>query len=67
VEIDAALVPARVLCERLLARGVLTKDTHDTVIRFTPPLVITRELLEEAVGVIRAVFAEAGAGLPGPS
>ena len=32
---------ARVLCERLLQRGILSKDTHDTVLRFAPPLIIT--------------------------
>jgi ornithine--oxo-acid transaminase len=60
VEIDPALVPARAICERLLANGVLTKDTRARVIRFTPPLVITQEQLEEALAAIRATFAELG-------
>jgi ornithine--oxo-acid transaminase len=38
---------------------VLSKDTHHTVVRFAPPLVITREQLDEAVKAIRAAFAEA--------
>ena len=37
----AADDPARQLCERLLARGVLAKDTHGSTIRLAPPLTIT--------------------------
>lgn len=58
VETDASLVPTRVMCERLAAHGVLTKDTHNTVLRFAPPLVVTREQLDEALAAIRATFAE---------
>ena len=32
--------PARTICEALKERGMLCKETHDTVIRFAPPLVI---------------------------
>ena len=46
VEIDPAVATARHVCERLMARGVLSKETHDTVIRFAPPLVISREDLD---------------------
>ena len=35
-------VPARRFCEALRDRGILCKETHKTVIRFAPPLVITR-------------------------
>lgn len=34
---------ARPYCEALMAEGILCKETHDNVIRFAPPLVITRE------------------------
>jgi ornithine--oxo-acid transaminase len=64
IEIDASLMPARALAERLAANGVLSKDTHDTVIRLAPPLVITREELDEALAAIRATFAEIGAAKP---
>lgn len=37
---------ARRFCEALKERGVLTKDTHGTVIRLAPPLVITKEELD---------------------
>ena len=36
---------ARRFCEALKERGVLAKDTHGTVIRLAPPLVITKEEL----------------------
>ncbi|MCB0323002.1 MAG: ornithine--oxo-acid transaminase [Bdellovibrionales bacterium] len=41
-------VPARPYCERLAERGILCKETHSTVIRFAPPLVITEEQLDFA-------------------
>ena len=40
VDIDPALMTGREACERLLARGVLVKDTHGSTIRLAPPLVI---------------------------
>src|SRR3954471_19340315 len=43
VEVDPAAVSARALCEEMAREGVLTKDTHGTVLRFAPPLTITRE------------------------
>jgi len=63
VEIAGSLVPARVLCERLLAKGVLTKETHGAVVRLTPPLTITRSEIDEALEAIRATLAEIGGGV----
>jgi ornithine--oxo-acid transaminase len=57
---DAGL--ARPYCEALKDRGILAKETHDQVIRFAPPLVITREELAETLPVIREVLAQVGAG-----
>jgi ornithine aminotransferase len=51
-------VSARALVERLAERGVLTKDTHETVIRFAPPLTISREALDWGIDVFAAVLAE---------
>ncbi len=51
-------VPARAYCEALQARGVLCKETHDTVIRLAPPLVVERDDLAWAVEQVRAVFAD---------
>lgn len=64
VDLDTTVVPARVVCERLLAHGVLTKNTHDTVLRIAPPLVITQEQIDEALAAIRSTFAEFETGVP---
>ncbi|WP_439643008.1 ornithine--oxo-acid transaminase [Gemmatimonas sp.] len=48
--------PARPYCEALQQRGVLCKETHGTVIRLSPPLVVARRDLEWAVEQFRAVF-----------
>jgi len=53
--------PARPFCEAL-QRGVLCKETHDTVIRLAPPLMISREDLDWGLEQIEAVLLE-GAGL----
>jgi ornithine--oxo-acid transaminase len=47
--------PARPYCERLMAEGLLCKETHDRVIRLAPPLVITREELDWAFDRIARV------------
>jgi ornithine--oxo-acid transaminase len=51
-------VPARPLCEALRERGVLCKETHETVIRIAPPLVVSREDLAWGLEQIEAVIAE---------
>ncbi|WP_010288459.1 ornithine--oxo-acid transaminase [Kurthia massiliensis] len=55
IQLDRA---ARPFCEALMKQGVLCKETHDTVIRFAPPLTITREELDWAIEKIRLVFQE---------
>lgn len=57
IELD---VPARQHCEALQARGVLCRETHDYVIRFAPPLIVTKDDLIFAVEQIREVFASFG-------
>lgn len=47
---------ARPFVLALKERGVLCKETHATVIRFAPPLVATREILEEALAAITEVL-----------
>jgi ornithine--oxo-acid transaminase len=49
---------ARPYCEKLKEEGLLCKETHDTVIRFAPPLVITKEELDWAIERVKKVFAE---------
>lgn len=58
IEIDPGVGSAREVCERLMDRGLLSKETHETVVRLAPPLVITREEIDWAVEQIRAVLQE---------
>jgi len=58
VELDPTAVSAHEAALVFLAHGILTKDTHETVIRFAPPLTIDRDTLDEALVRIRAAFAE---------
>jgi len=58
IEVDGERIGARPIVDRLLVRGILSKDTHGTVVRIAPPLNIPREDLEWAVREIRAVFRE---------
>ncbi|CAG0945434.1 partial ornithine--oxo-acid transaminase, partial [Gammaproteobacteria bacterium] len=56
IEIDPAFASAREVCEGLMLEGVLSKDTHHTVVRFAPPLVIEREQIDFAVTAVRRVL-----------
>ncbi|MEK5362315.1 ornithine--oxo-acid transaminase [Peribacillus castrilensis] len=47
---------ARPYCEQLKEEKLLCKETHDTVIRFAPPLVITKEDLDWAIERIKKVL-----------
>jgi ornithine--oxo-acid transaminase len=55
VDVDPRHATAREMVERLAARGVLSKETHDTVIRFAPPLTITKALIDRAVDAFKEV------------
>jgi ornithine--oxo-acid transaminase len=56
IELAASAGAARAYCERLLARGVLAKDTHAQVIRLAPPLVVERAELDWLVEQLRVVL-----------
>jgi len=56
IEIDPAYARARAICEQLKDNGVLSKETHETVVRLAPPLVITKEELDWGIGKIRMVL-----------
>ncbi|MCU1638430.1 MAG: rocD [Microbacteriaceae bacterium] len=58
IDVDPALAPGRQVCERLMERGVLAKDTHGSTIRLAPPIVIEVEHLDFAVDQLEAVLAE---------
>lgn len=49
---------ARPFCEKLMESGLLCKETHDTVIRFAPPLVISQEELDWAIAKIQSVLSK---------
>ena len=53
VELDPALATGKEVCLAMLRRGVLTKETHERVIRFAPPLVIEEAELLEGVRIFR--------------
>lgn len=55
VDFDPVRIRARVVVEHLLARGILTKETHETVVRLAPPLVIPRDDLDWAYSQFAAV------------
>jgi ornithine--oxo-acid transaminase len=57
-EIDPAVASARTACERLLDKGVLSKETHRTVVRLAPPLVIARADLDWALDRFEEVVHE---------
>jgi ornithine--oxo-acid transaminase len=58
IDIDPALGTGRQVCELLMERGVLAKDTHGSTIRLAPPLVVEAEELDWAVDQLEAVLAE---------
>jgi ornithine--oxo-acid transaminase len=56
IDLDPAVGTAREICERLMGRGILAKDTHEATVRLAPPLCVSREdlgwALERIVDVI---------------
>lgn len=49
-------VPARPYCEKLKDLGLLCKETHESIIRFAPPLIISKPELDQAVEIVRQAF-----------
>lgn len=58
IDIDPELASGRQVCELLMARGVLAKDTHGSTIRLAPPIVVTAEELDWAADQFEAVLEE---------
>ncbi|MCY1722344.1 ornithine--oxo-acid transaminase [Prolixibacteraceae bacterium Z1-6] len=44
------------VCLALKENGLIAKPTHEHIIRFTPPLVITEEQLMDAIGIIKTTL-----------
>ena len=60
MELDPAHISARDFCERLMARGILSKDTHGTVVRLAPPLIIDEQEIGIAVAGFAAILEDIG-------
>ncbi len=58
IEIDSRYGRARSVCEALMARGLLSKETHETVVRLAPPLIIGQAEIDWAFEQIRDVIAD---------
>jgi ornithine--oxo-acid transaminase len=58
IEIEPSLASARDVCEALMDRGILSKETHDTVVRLAPPLVIEKTELDWAITQLSRVLEE---------
>jgi ornithine--oxo-acid transaminase len=53
VELKPEAGGARRFCEVLKEKGILAKETHDNVIRFAPPLIISKDILDWALPIIK--------------
>jgi len=56
VEFYPERVSAREICEKLLLKSVLSKETHGTVVRFAPPLIITKEELDFGLDAFEGIL-----------
>jgi len=56
VELKPEAGGARRFCEALMQRGILCKETHENVIRFAPPLIITKDDIDWAMPKIEEVL-----------
>ena len=56
--IDKNIVEARNFCERLLRKGMLCKETHESTVRLAPPLVIKKREIDIALAIIRETINE---------
>ncbi|MBD7950960.1 ornithine--oxo-acid transaminase [Oerskovia rustica] len=61
IDLDPARGTGRDLCEALLARGVLAKDTHGSTIRLAPPLVVDRPDLDLGMAALRDALTQLAA------
>ena len=51
-------ITARQICERLLEKGILCKDTHSYTIRFAPPLIIKKDEVDFVVNKIMEALSD---------
>ncbi len=62
VDFEPKKVSARTVCEKMMAKGILSKETHETVVRFAPPLTITKEQIDGAIATFKEILRELEAG-----
>jgi ornithine--oxo-acid transaminase len=55
VEFEKKYLPARLVCEHLMEHGILTKETHETVVRLAPPLIISEKSLTHAIKIVEKI------------
>jgi len=58
IDIDPELATGREVCEALMRKGVLAKDTHGSTIRLAPPIVVSQKDLDWGIDQIEAVLEE---------
>lgn len=61
IDVDPRLATGREVCEALLRKGVLAKDTHGSTIRLAPPLVVSRKDLDWGIDQLENVLRELSA------
>jgi ornithine--oxo-acid transaminase len=61
IDIDPRLATGREVCEALMAKGVLAKDTHGSTIRLAPPIVVSKKDLDWGIDQLETVLRELSA------
>ena len=61
IDIDPKLATGREVCEALMAKGVLAKDTHGSTIRLAPPIVVSKRDLDWGLYQLENVLRELSA------
>jgi ornithine--oxo-acid transaminase len=60
VDVDPGLATGREVAEALVSRGVLTKDTHGSTLRFAPPLVVSERDIDFAMDQLESALRDLG-------
>jgi ornithine--oxo-acid transaminase len=58
LELDPQLAPARAVVLAMMRRGVLSKETHGSVVRFAPPLIVERQEIDLAVKTVSCAIVD---------
>lgn len=58
IEINPQVCSAREICLALMKNGLLSKETHETVIRLAPPLIISEEAIDQIAQIISETIAK---------